>query len=110
MNEWLGGTPEQDEDDQPVLFEVTPDWVESWKGMPEFEQKDLTPSSSLLIHFVNKADRDTFAAFVQQTLTPSTKSIWFPKAEIARMVDKVFTSKSPVQPRHPLYIVSKGRW
>jgi DNA polymerase I-like protein with 3'-5' exonuclease and polymerase domains len=109
MSEWLGGTPEQDED-EPLLFDVEPDWTETWKGMPEFEQKDLTPSSSLLVHFVNKADRDAFAKFVQQTLTSSTKSIWFPKAEIARMVDKVFTSKAPVQPRHPLYIVSKGRW
>jgi hypothetical protein len=109
---WLGGDAGRSLDDpQSALFEKTPRWTEHWKGMPAYEQKDLAPLQSVVVHFRNDADRGEFATLVGQAVLTSTKSIWFPKAEIARMVDKRFIApQSSRPPLAPIYIVSKGRW
>lgn len=76
--------------------------------MPDFSHQDLQPDSTLLVHFKTKQDRAAFAKLINQTLNPKTKFIWFPKAEIRKASDKVFTS-AKVTPRYPIYIISKGR-
>lgn len=114
--EWLGGDPSDrsvDDDSQIGLFgdaAVEPKWKDLWVGMPDFEQRDLSPWRSIPVHFMNEADRATFAALVGQQITERTRSIWFPKADIARMVDKRFVTPKPVNPKYPIYIISKGRW
>lgn len=67
----------------PSLFDKSEhDWfAEAWNGMPEFSHEDLTPDSTLLVHFKNEADRKAFSKFVGQKLTYKTKSIWYPEPE-----------------------------
>lgn len=59
-----------------------------WKDMPEFIQEDLQPYKSVIVHFENKADLDSFSKLIEQKITYKTKSIWFPKADIADNVSK----------------------
>lgn len=56
-------------------------WEESWQGMPEFVQEDLSPYKTIMVHFENEAALESFAKLVGQTLTVQTKSIWYPKAD-----------------------------
>lgn len=100
---------------QPKLFEeLTTDWWEdAWKGMPEFNQGDLSPWKSLIIHFGSREDMAEFALLVEQRIGSRTRSIWYPEAEIGRMSHKRFVTedgKAPARPRFPLYVVSKGRY
>lgn len=59
-----------------------------WKGMPEFDQEDKTGAKQLIVHFKTTEDVESFARLVGQTVTEKTRSIWFPKAEIERYMDK----------------------
>lgn len=61
---------------------------QEWKGMPEFETQDMTPDNQLIISFRNQQDRQKFASILGQRLTPKTKSVWFPKVDITRYMDK----------------------
>jgi hypothetical protein len=97
-------------DDQLPLFENPPAWTEYWQGMPEFEQKDLMPWQSIKVHFRNEQDRKAFAELVGQRISRETQCIWHPKAEIGRIADKRWKSESAVNPRYPVYVISKGRW
>jgi len=54
------------------------DPADLWKGMPEFEQEDLESWKAIKVHFANEEDYKAFAALIAQTLTPHTRSIWFP--------------------------------
>jgi hypothetical protein len=92
------------------LLDVPPDWKETWKGMPDFHQRDLTPWQSLTVHFRNRADRVEFSALIGQTITDDTRSLWIPKATIDRYMDKRFATVEEVVPRYPIYVISKGRW
>jgi len=52
-----------DADNQMDIFDILgieEEWKEHWKDMPEFIQKDLTSEKSIIVHFRNKEDRDTF--------------------------------------------------
>jgi hypothetical protein len=59
-----------------------------WAGMPEFTQDDQTSWKQVIVHFNTPEDLEAFAKLVGQTLTPKTRSIWFPEAEIGRLVTK----------------------
>ena len=96
--------------EQKSLFDIEPDWKTKWVGMPEYRQRDLTPEQSIYVHFANSRDRLAFAQLVGQTITSETRAIWYPKAEIGRYADKRYKTDEPVNPRYPIYIVSKGRW
>lgn len=63
-------------------------WVVEWVGMPEFVQEDLTPRYSVIVHFESDEDMAAFAKLVEQTVTPNTRSLWYPEAEIGHMMDK----------------------
>jgi hypothetical protein len=92
------------------LFDVDPDWKEHWHGMPDFVQRDLRPKQTIQLHFKCDADREAFSRLIGQTITDATKFVWYPKAEIGRYADKRFKTPTPVRPRYPIYVVSKGRW
>jgi hypothetical protein len=105
------GASTMPEDEQALLFDLPPTTAESlWKGMPRFEQADLTSYQSVQVHFANEADRAAFAALVGQPISPLTRSLWYPKAAIGRYADKQFRTAAPCAPRYPIYIISKGRW
>jgi len=65
-----------------------------WKGMPEFENEDVTGYQPVHVHFKCKEDRDTFAALIGQKFTDKTRSIWYPEMEIGRARDKAYTDES----------------
>lgn len=77
-----------------LLFEVGEWWENYWRDMPEFVQEDLQPLKSLLINFATREDMDAFARLVGQRITPNTKSIWYPKAEIGRYANKRYADES----------------
>lgn len=110
-DEWLGGEEIVREDDgQGAFFESEPTWKQHWKGMPEFFQRDLSPSQTVFVHFRTAADREIFARLIGQPISESTRSIWYPEAIISKMTDKRFVSREPVNPRYPVYVPTKGRW
>ena len=95
--------------EQGALFDL-PTTVEGvWGGMPRFSQSDLEPMQSISVHFASVDDRRRFSELIGQTVTPLTRSLWYPKAEIGRYVTKAFKTPTAVDPKYPVYIISKGR-
>jgi hypothetical protein len=62
-------------------IDTVDDPLAEWKGMPEFEQEDAFAEHTIKVHFANQNDMRAFAELVQQTVTDSTRFIWFPKQE-----------------------------
>ncbi len=73
-----------------VEEEAPHDIKKEWVGMPECTNQDLTASKQLIISFRNGEDYRAFAELIGQTLTPKTKSIWYPKVDISRYMDKQY--------------------
>jgi len=65
------------------------------------------------INFTGKAflveSREELAQLTSQKVTEKTKSIWFPEKSHWGGVKHKYISTSNIQPRYPVYIVSKGR-
>lgn len=97
--------------DQPLLFEPTPSEMDAlWRGMPDYSHKDLEPWKQLIVSFRCYEDLQAFAQKIGQKITPKTLGLWYPEAEIGRYADKSFTSHRRVNPKYPIYVISKGRW
>lgn len=75
---------------QETLIDLTPNWEEHWKDMPEFIQEELKPYQTIQIHFESKEDLQEFANLVDQKITPNTKFIWYPKVKIKRYMNKAY--------------------
>lgn len=73
--------------------EVIEPWRKEWVGMPEFDHEDLSPWKQIIVSFASRGDMLEFGKLVGQTVTPNTRSLWFPKAEIDRMVTKRYRYK-----------------
>jgi len=69
-----------------VLEDIDPELL--WQGMPEYNQEDKTAFQSIHLHFKTKEDVVEFAKLIEQTITESTRSIWYPQIEIERYADK----------------------
>ena len=69
-------------------------WRKEWQGMPEFVQEDQSPFKSILIHFETREDMDVFSKLVDQKLTLKTKSIWYPKMEYEKILNKRYVDES----------------
>ena len=81
----------------PSLFDNIDDfnkWKEEWKDMPEFVQEDLTSWKSVIVHFENEDGYKEFQKLIQQKLTYKTQSIWFPKVENTKYIDKIYVNES----------------
>jgi hypothetical protein len=87
------------------------DREKEWKGMPEYSHEDKMGCKSLVMHFETQDDVDAFSALLDQKIRHTTKSLWHPKIKIEHAVDKhyVNTSDKRINPRYPLFVVSKGR-
>jgi hypothetical protein len=55
--------------------------------MPEFEQEDQMPVKQVIVNFANEADVEKFARLIEQDVTMTTKSIWYPRVERIRRSD-----------------------
>ena len=95
---------------QPLLFEPTRDNREFWRGMPEFNNRDLSAWRQILVSFRNDEDVSAFGERIGQKITPNVRALWYPQAEIGRYADKVYISNAELNPRFPIYVISKGRW
>jgi len=96
-----------------LLPEVVTDWEKHWVMMPEFRMKDLMSWQSTVIHFTTLKDREDFSKLIKQRMSHTTRSIWIPKADIGRFAGITWKSSMPMHelnPRYPIYIISKGRW
>jgi len=60
------------------IGQVVDDPSTEWVDMPDYEQENLMPQKTLLVHFANEDDRQEFAKLVNQKLTEKTKFIWYP--------------------------------
>lgn len=100
----------RDDYSQANLFDTPKTWEEYWRGMPAFNQEDLSSFQHIKVHFRDTRDRQAFAELVNQRLTDKTKYIWYPKAQFDSVINDKYISKNPLNPRYPVYIISKGRW
>jgi len=84
-----------------------------WKGMPDFEQElSVWNYHSLKIVFKTAKAYAEFAVLVRQTLSMTTKSIYYPQWTPEKARNKKWVSTLPPKqklPRYPIYIVSLGR-
>ena len=69
------------------------DRMAEWSGMPEFTQDDQTSWKQVIVHFNSPEDLAAFSKLIGQNLTPKTRSIWFPEAEIGRLVTKRYVDQ-----------------
>lgn len=91
------------------FFDIDNNWVKEWIGMPEFIQEDLPPFKTINLNFKNEKDVNEFAKLINQKITKKTKFIWHPKGERKNLLALNYTEKK-LNPKYPIYIVSKGRW
>lgn len=98
------------EKEQLSLIEADPVWKDAWEGMPGYEHQDQTAYRSIIVHFRTPADAEKFTKLIGQKLHKKQKFLWFPEAEIGHFADKSFVAENPVNPKYPVYIISKGRW
>jgi len=96
-----------------ALIDIPSDWEMRWQeaGMPEYDQNDLKPHSSVVIKFANIYDREDFIRLVRQLeVTPKTKYIWFPEQFKRRWTKRGGGTVETDSNKYPVYIISKGRW
>lgn len=55
------------------------DWQKEWEKMPEFEYVDKEPVQQIIVSFKIFADVVEFGKLVDQSVTPNTKNMWYPK-------------------------------
>jgi hypothetical protein len=67
---------------------IDPELIEhnsgEWDGMPEYEQENVA-YRTIVVHFMNQDGVDKFTKLIGQTLTPKTKTVWFPPVERAKV-------------------------
>jgi hypothetical protein len=81
--------PDEIDPGQTSMFgdEVT-SWWDDWQGMPEFQQNSIEPMQTIKVHFATLDDLSAFAKLIEQQLTPNTKSIWYPEADIMTFTNR----------------------
>lgn len=77
--------------EQESLFESEPDWQNEWVEMPEYNNLNLQPFRTLIVHFESEKDCVDFEKTIGQRLTSETKSIWFPELTIEKYMDKRYS-------------------
>ena len=66
---------------------------EGWDDMPEFDHADQSSFKRLVVNFENEADLNNFATLLGQKILPTTRSVWYPEAEIGRYSNKRFADE-----------------
>lgn len=89
---------------------VESSWTKHWVGMPEFTQNDKVKFRAITMHFRSESDYKEFSQKINQEITERTKSIWHPEQHITKnLLLRWIQPEGRTLPRHPMYIVSKGR-
>jgi hypothetical protein len=85
-------------------------WKSQWQGMPEYTQNNKNSYRSITMKFRNEEDYKDFSQKIGQEITDKTKSIWHPKLNVTKNLKlRWVQNEGRTNPRHPMYIVSKGR-
>jgi hypothetical protein len=95
------------ENNQGTLFDIEPDWRESWWGMPDLTVGDARPSRKITVSFMCDEDVKEFAQKLGIRTTSETNSIWYP--EQTKTPGSYAFYSEPKPTRYPICIPSKGR-
>lgn len=91
---------------QDTLFGADPEW----DGMPEFTRESRAPVRRLVVNFETVEDHAEFGRLMGQSLTRYTDNIWYPEMPRNRLEGvKRYAAANKSRPKHPIFIVSKGR-
>jgi hypothetical protein len=102
--------------EESFIIDTPSNWEREWKyaGMPEYNQQDLNPIQSIVVHFPNLDAREEFLRLLghpaRTNTSLSTKWTWFPYKENTVQTDRKEKPRKVPQNKYPIYIVSKGRW
>jgi hypothetical protein len=85
-------------------------WWHEWQGMPEcINSSIITGEAPLTINFGDAASVEQFKKAVGQDFSEKTKSIWHPAQQRERVSGRRRYAGTGLNPRYPIYIISKGR-
>jgi len=121
----------KDEDDSPVVFDAdkliptrggisngpldvpsayTLNWMAHWKDMPNFVQNEKIKFRVITLKFRTEECYAKFCAKIPQSITEKTKSMWYPEQKVIKnLLLRWIQPEGRTLPKHPMYIVSKGR-
>ena len=68
-------------------FDDADEYETEWRGMPEFNQPDNGAFRQIIVSFDDQEGVDAFAKAIKQSLTPKTKSVWYPPRPMNRVAD-----------------------
>lgn len=86
-------------------------WKEEWQSMPEYSHEDLESFKEVIVHFETLEDVQRFSELIDQKIYATTKSLWYPKADILHHgANRWVDGGDVVLPIYPIYVISKGRW
>jgi len=77
-------------------------WKEHWKGMPEFKQQDTMPYQKITMNFTREEDVKAFAELIGQKITYKTDTLWFPKLNLEKPSNFIYTDESDISRLHNL--------
>lgn len=89
-------------------FQLIDDWRKHWRGMPEFRQES-EDFQVVEFHLYSDRDRQRLSDILGIGLTADSSSSWFPPDERVDVLPTCFCDPR-MNPRHPVYVISKGRW
>lgn len=99
----------------------TPHWDREWVGMPEFITEKIEPELTATVKFRSHDDFEKFKALARRYIFDGeaifagggqfekTKQTWYPALEKGSR-NLYLDIDKPMEPRFPIYIVSKGRY
>jgi hypothetical protein len=106
----------RNDDEHDRLLHISLDWEKEWKAaeMPEYDQQDINPWASVVVHFKDLHDREDFfnkLGFPPRTNTSLTmKWTWWPPQDYQKWTDKSASATTVGPNKYPIYVISKGRW
>lgn len=88
-------------------------YIQWWyAGMPSFNQVQKEPLKQIKVNFKTREDREHFKKTLGLNITDSTDFINYPFREKQKNITnqyKEINVKRKIEPKYPIYIISKGR-
>lgn len=100
--------PTRKELQESLFDDIEPDWKSEWWGMPEFNNDDIRPQSTININFLTAEDRAQFAKVLGIRLGEKQNSMWYPNQERLNGGEYKYVGEKS-NSRYPVCIPSKGR-
>lgn len=96
-------------------------FAEYWRGMPTYKNKpSLRPKRSVRFYVDSEKTGSSFAKALDQRIVPyvqqsedpghhQNRGYWFPAKPVQRVANKRYIATKQLDPKYPVYIISKGR-